>query len=191
MNVSGSVHHVAPHSLRIAEAATVLVMSDDQQTWGQPQDSSWGRRETIAAIGVAVVIGVLGGGAVYAATDGGGHGGGFPGGPPPGAGPFGGGGPGRSGTGHVSPDPAALHGEFVVPDGNGGFQTDIVQVGTVTAVSATSITARSDDGFTSTYVIPPTAADSGAPFGVNAKVDIRATRSGGTQTITTIGAPDH
>ena len=171
----------------------MLVMSDDQETWGRPQDRSWGRRETIATVGVAVVIGVLGGGAVYAATESGGHGGGFPGGgPPPGAGPFGGGGgPGRSGTGHLNADPATLHGEFVIPDGNGGFQTDIVQVGTVTAVSATSITARSDDGFTSTYVIPPTAADSGAPFGVNAKVNIRATRSGDTRTITTIGAPDH
>lgn len=171
----------------------MLVMSDDQQTWGRPQDRSWGRRETIAAVGVAVVIGVLGGGAVYAATESGGHGGGFPGGPPPGAGPFGGasGGPGHSGTGHLGADPATLHGEFVVPDGKGGFQTDIVQVGTVTAVSPTSITARSDDGFTSTYVIPPTAADGGAPFGVNAKVSIRATRSGDTRTVTTIGAPDH
>lgn len=168
-------------------------MSEEEQPWGRPQEHRWGKRETLAAVGVAVVIGALGGGAVYAATDSGGRGGGFggfPGGPPPGAEPFGGG-PGRSGTGHVATDPATLHGEFVVPDGNGGFQTDIVQVGTVTAVSATSITARSDDGFTSTYVIPPTAADSSVPFTVNQKVSIRATRTGDTRSITTIGAADH
>jgi hypothetical protein len=155
----------------------------------------WGRRATFAAVGVAALIGALGGGAVYAATDSGGHGGGFgpgfgPGdfGPPPGGGPF----AGHGRSGHDSVDPATLHGEFVVPDGHGGFQTDIVQVGTVTAVSPTSITARSDDGFTGTYVIPPTASgsnDSTVPFGVNAKVSIRATRTGGTQTVTTIGAP--
>lgn len=169
-------------------------MSDDGQPWGRPQVQRWGKRETIAAVGVAVVIGVLGGGAVYAATESGGsHRGGFAGFPggPPGAGPFGGDGPGRSGTGHISLDPAALHGEFVVPNGNGGFQTDVVQVGTVTAVSATSITARSEDGYIGTYVIPPTAADSTVPFGVNAKVSIRATRTGDTSTITTIGEPGH
>ncbi|MHA3020091.1 hypothetical protein ACXPWS_07425 [Mycobacterium sp. BMJ-28] len=168
----------------------------EEGPWGHPQDRRWGKRETIAAVGVAAVIGVLGGGAVYAASAAGSHGGGFgpgfgpgfEGGPPGVAGPFGGG-QGRSGHGAV--DPAALHGEFVVPDGHGGFQTDIVQVGRVTAVSAGSITARSEDGFTSTYVIPPTAAESVVPFGVNAVVDIRATRTGATQTITTIGEPDH
>ena len=65
------------------------------------------------------------------------------------------------------------------------------KVGPFTAVSATSITARSDDGFTSTYVIPPTAADSSVPFTVNQKVSIRATRTGDTRSITTIGAADH
>ena len=146
----------------------------------------WGTRVTFAAVGVAALIGALGGGAVYAATDSdGGHGPGFgPGdfGPPPFAGQV------RTSHGGAV-DPATLHGEFVVPDGHGGFQTDIVQVGTVTAVSRTSITARSDDGFTGTYVIPPAATDSTVPFGVNAKVSIRATRTGGTQTVTTIGAP--
>ncbi|MDX1875516.1 hypothetical protein SBI67_25635 [Mycolicibacterium sp. 120266] len=155
------------------------------------QQRPWGKRVTTAAVGVAALIGVLGGGAVYAATESGGHGGGFgpgfgPGdfGPPPFAGQM------HGGADHGSDvDPATLHGEFVVPDGRGGFQTDIVQRGTVTAVSPTSITARSDDGFTATYVIPPTAAHSAVPFAVNAKVSIRATRTGASQTVTTIGAP--
>lgn len=158
------------------------------------QQRPWGKRVTAAAVGVAALIGALGGGAVYAATEGAGHGGGFgPGfgsgdfGPPPG-GPFAG--QMRAGSGHgPDVDPATLHGEFVVPDGRGGFQTDIVQLGTVTAVSPTSITARSDDGFTATYVIPPTAAHSAVPFAVDAKVSIRATRTGTSQTVTTIGAP--
>lgn len=173
------------HSVRIANSVTVDAMTEQRP---------WGKRVTLAAVGVAALIGGLGGGAVYAATDGGGRGGGFgpgfgPGdfGPPPGGGPFAG--QIRAGSGHGSVDPATVHGEFVVPDGHGGFQTDIVQVGTVTAVSPTSITARSDDGYTATYVIPPTAAGSAVPFGVNAKVSIRATRTGATQTVTTIGAP--
>lgn len=51
------------------------------------------------------------------------------------------------------PHRAALHGEFVVAAGDGKFQTLAVQRGTVTAVSATSITLRSDDGFTRAYAV--------------------------------------
>jgi len=47
----------------------------------------------------------------------------------------------------------ALHGEFVVPAGDDTFQTLAVQRGKVTAVSATSITLRSDDGYSATYAI--------------------------------------
>lgn len=46
----------------------------------------------------------------------------------------------------------ALHGELVVPRGT-GFQTIDVQRGKVTAVSATSLTVKSADGFTKTYVL--------------------------------------
>jgi hypothetical protein len=65
-------------------------------------------------------------------------------------GPFGGklfglGGFGRWGRG-------ALHGEFTIrkPDGS-GFQTVAVQTGEVTAVSPSSITVKSEDGFSRTY----------------------------------------
>ena len=72
-----------------------------------------------------------------------GHGGPF--------GPFGGkmfglfGGFGRGG---------ALHGEFTVkkPDGS-GYQTVASQTGQVTAVSPTSITVKSEDGFSKTYSV--------------------------------------
>lgn len=47
----------------------------------------------------------------------------------------------------------ALHGEFVVPAGDDTFQTVAVQRGKASAVSATSITVRSDDGYSATYAI--------------------------------------
>ena len=48
-----------------------------------------------------------------------------------------------------------LHGEFVVSDANGGYTTVFTHTGTVTAVSAASITVRSDDGYKQTYMIQP------------------------------------
>jgi hypothetical protein len=47
----------------------------------------------------------------------------------------------------------AVHGELVVPAPGGGYQTVLVQRGKVTAVSSTSITLKSADGFTSTYAV--------------------------------------
>jgi hypothetical protein len=65
----------------------------------------------------------------------------------------------------------------------------MAQTGRVTAISATSVTARSDDGFVQTYVIHE--ADGGKPpFAVNDEVIIDATRDGQTATVTTI-SPGH
>jgi hypothetical protein len=47
----------------------------------------------------------------------------------------------------------ALHGEFTVRDPAGGFRTMATQRGTATAVSASSITVKSEDGFSRTYVV--------------------------------------
>ena len=48
----------------------------------------------------------------------------------------------------------AIHGEFVVPDGDGdGYRTAVVQRGTVTAVNESSLTVESEDGFTETYAV--------------------------------------
>jgi hypothetical protein len=139
-------------------------------------------------VGVAAVIAGLGGTAIYAATStdsrpmGGPHQGG-PGGPggPPGI--------GVHGQGADSADATSLHGEFVVPDGAGGYTTVLSQTGTVTAVASTSITVRSDDGYTQTYVIPPNPGRSSPPFAVDDLVTIRAKRTGDTATVTTIGKP--
>lgn len=67
----------------------------------------------------------------------------------------GGHGPGKhGGHGPRGGFPGAIHGTFVVPNQDGtGYQTVQMQRGTVTAVSATSISVKSDDGFTATYVV--------------------------------------
>jgi hypothetical protein len=163
----------------------------EHPVWGAPASSPhWGLRETAAAVGVAAVIAALGGAAIYAATEGaaphqasGPAGMSGPGGMP--------GGPGgqRSGAfgGAPGPDAMPLHSESVVPDGSGGYSTVLTQSGTVTAVSPTSITVRSDDGYTQTYTIPPNAG--AAASAVNDPVTVRATRTGDTVTVTNIGAP--
>jgi hypothetical protein len=134
----------------------------------------WGVRGTVAAIGVAAAIAAGGGAAVYAAT---GHSGnpgfghGMPPGPPPSA---------------FGPDvPQALHGEFVVADGTGGYTTMLTQNGTVTAVSGNAITVRSADDYTQTYVLPP-GAQAGHPVATDDEVEVRAKRTGTTATATTL-----
>lgn len=45
----------------------------------------------------------------------------------------------------------ALHGEFTVRGRDGAFRTMAMQRGEVTAISATSVSVRSEDGFARTY----------------------------------------
>lgn len=175
-----------------------------EPVWGAPEKTPrhWGLRETATAVGVAAVIAGLGGAAIYAATGGNSHGAG--GGPQHAFGPGGtdamaGGGPGNmpggpGGAGGMrgptSLDGASLHGEFVVSDGSGAYTTVLTQTGTVTAISSTSITVRSDDNYSQTYVMPPTPGGTTAPFAVNDQVSVRATRDGQTATVTSIDNPD-
>jgi hypothetical protein len=84
-----------------------------------------------------------------------------------------------------------LHGESVVPDGNGGYVTQRTQTGKVTAITATSMTVVSDDNFSATYVLGPnTTVDGGsgtiADLAVGHTVDIRAQVAGTTVTATTV-----
>lgn len=116
-----------------------------EPVWGTPAPAKqpWSRTHTLTAVGIAVVLAVGGGAVIYAATSGGRNemeaGG-------PRMGPNG---PSFGGSDMSTP----VHGEFVVSDGAGGYRTEVVQQGTVTEVSDTSITARSDDGFTQTYIV--------------------------------------
>jgi hypothetical protein len=166
-------------------------IAPEHQVWGapQPEPRRWGWRESAAAVAVAAVIAALGGAAIYAATEGTSHpfgashqASGPPGGPGGQHGAI-----GRPGQGEIGPP--SLHGEFVVADGNGGYRTDLTQTGTVTAISPTSITVRSEDGFSQTYVIPNTTGNAAAPFAVDDQVVVHATRVGQTATVTNIGNP--
>lgn len=126
-----------------------------EQVWGAaPQPAAkarWSGRKTIAAVAIAVGIAGAGGAAIYAATnnDSGTQRGGGPGGM---GGPGGAGGP-RGGGGFGRGMEASLHGEFVVSDGNGGYLTELSQTGKVTAITSTSLTAASEDGYTKTYTL--------------------------------------
>jgi hypothetical protein len=80
-----------------------------------------------------------------------------------------------------------VHGEFVVPKAGGGYQTIATQRGTVTAVNARSISVRSSDGYTATYVVSADTLVNAARDGIGSiKVDttvhVMATRSGSTRT---------
>jgi hypothetical protein len=49
--------------------------------------------------------------------------------------------------------PQHLHSESVVKEADGTFETVLTQQGTVDAVSDTSVTVKSEDGFTQTYAV--------------------------------------
>jgi hypothetical protein len=68
----------------------------------------------------------------------------------------------------------AVHGELTVPKKGGGYQTVVLQRGSVTAVSSDSITVKSADGFTASYDVP-------ADAWVNAKRDGLGSIDKGTQ----------
>jgi hypothetical protein len=57
------------------------------------------------------------------------------------------------GLGHALGAEDFLHAEVVLAKEDGGTQTALVQKGVVTEVSATGVTVRSTDGFTTAYVV--------------------------------------
>jgi hypothetical protein len=72
------------------------------------------------------------------------------------------GGPGGNGSGGNA-QASALHGSYVVSDGSGNYTTELTQTGTVSAVSSSSITIKSADGYSKTYVIASsTTVDNGS-----------------------------
>jgi hypothetical protein len=84
-----------------------------------------------------------------------------------------------------------LHGEVVVAKEGGGTQTVLVQKGTVTEVSATGVTVRSADGFTTAYVVDgdtKVRADSDeiADVAKEEEVVVMAPKSGDKNTATVV-----
>jgi hypothetical protein len=80
----------------------------------------------------------------------------------------------------------AVHGEFVVPDG-AGWRTVALQRGVVTAVSSTSLTVKSKDGYIRTYVLTAKTLVNAGRDGISTvkngeEVGVAATVKGGTAT---------
>lgn len=102
--------------------------------------------------------------------------------------------------GHHRPGPmgggplgGGIHGEFVVPDQDGtGYRTVLTQSGEVTAVTATSITVRSEDDYTHTYVVSEDTSVNAGRDGigdveVGHDVRLLAVREGGDDSAVHIG----
>jgi hypothetical protein len=98
--------------------------------------------------------------------------------------------PGGFGFGFGGPF-GAVHGQFVVPKPGGGYQTIDTQRGSVTAVSATSITVKSADGYVKTYQVVSSTNVDAQRDGISTvktghQVAVTATASGSTATAVSI-----
>lgn len=85
----------------------------------------------------------------------------------------------------------ALHGQFVVAKSGGGYETVDVQNGQVTAVSGTSITLKSADGFTKSYVVASSTLVDAQRDGIGSvkvgnEATVLATVSGSTVTAASV-----
>ena len=85
----------------------------------------------------------------------------------------------------------AIHGQFVLPKSGGGYQTVDFQNGKVTAVSSTSITLRSADGYTHSYVVTGSTIVDAQRGGISSiktgnQATVEATVSGSTATAASI-----
>ena len=85
----------------------------------------------------------------------------------------------------------ALHGQLVVAKPGGGYQTVDVQTGQVTAVSTTSITLKSADGFTKSYTVTSSTLVDAQRDGIGSvkvgnQATMQATVSGSSATATSI-----
>jgi hypothetical protein len=184
------------HSGHTASTVTVVDMETSEQMWGAPAPAGatppahWSTNKTLAAVGIAAVLAAGGAAVIYAADSGGSGAAGGPAGGPGFGGPPGSGGPGFGGPGGGGPGaaalPTALHGQFVVPDGHGGFTTEVTQTGTITDISSSAITARSEDGFTQTYVITTNTRQGHSPVQAGDTATIRGVTANDSTTATAI-----
>ncbi len=106
--------------------------------------------------------------------------------------------PAPPGFRHFGPGPGlggflfgALHGQFVIRKPGGGYETVDVQNGQVTAVSTTSITLKSADGFTKSYRVTNSTLVDAQRDGIGSvkvgnQASVQATVSGSTATAISI-----
>jgi hypothetical protein len=93
----------------------------------------------------------------------------------------------RGGFGGLGFGGSVQHGQFVIRKANGTEETVDVQRGTVTAVSSTSITVKSTDGYTATYAVSSDTVVDAESAGIGSvktsdTVDVEATVSGSKAT---------
>jgi hypothetical protein len=165
--------------------------------WGDPAAAApkkgWSGKKTAIAAGIAVVIAAGGGAAIWAGTSSadnsaqqGGPGGfGGPGGP--GGGQFRGQGAGGNFGGGIAALRDALHGDFVVANQSGGYTTERLQTGDVTALSATSVTLTSKDGYKQTYTLDGSTQKTGDVKQGDTNITVVAKVDGQTATATSLG----
>lgn len=172
--------------------------------WGEPAPANWGDpapaapkkgwsgKKTAIAAGIAVVIAAGGGAAIWAGTSSAdnsaqqGGPGGFGGGQFP-RGGQGQGFPGGGLGGGMAALREALHGDFVVSNGSGGYTTERLQTGDVTELSATSVTLTSKDGYKQTYTLNDSTQKTGNVKQGDTNVTVVAKVEGTTATATTLG----
>jgi hypothetical protein len=85
-------------------------------------------------------------------------------------------------------DLGVLHAQLTVPAPGGKYQTVDIQRGSVTRVSATSITLRSPDGYVASYAVAPATVVAAQSRGIGSVhtgdvVMLRATVAGGKATV--------
>jgi hypothetical protein len=107
---------------------------------------------------------------------------------PGGFGPMGGGFAGGLGFGGLG---GVIHGQVTEPKSGGGYQVVDVQRGTVTAVSTSSISVKSADGFSATYAVSSSTNVNAQAAGIGTvkvgdTVALTATVSGGKTTAASI-----
>jgi hypothetical protein len=99
--------------------------------------------------------------------------------------------PFRTGMGLGVLGGGVVHGQLTVPKSGGGYQTVDVQQGTVTAVTTTSITVKSADGYTASYAVTSKTVVDAEAAGIGSvkegdTVFVTATVSGSTATAASI-----
>lgn len=153
---------------------------EQHEVWGAPaaQPPTWSTRTTLLAAGIAAVLALGAGLVVYATWDSSGDSAAHNGAAPGFGGPGGPGGPGDT--------ERTLHGESVVSDGKGGFRTELTQTGSITAASDASITVRSADGYSHTYVLDADTRRPHQPLQNGQQVTVRATEASGASDATAV-----
>jgi hypothetical protein len=145
----------------------------------------WTGRKTAVAVGVAVLIAAGGGVAIAVGTSGSSTASSAQGQGPGGMGGRGFGAGGQQGGAALALRDA-LHGDFVITDPQGGYTTERLQTGSVTALSATSISLTSKDGYKQDYTIDSSTQQTGTPK-TGDTVTVVAKVNGSTATATTLG----